>query len=142
MDKPNGFAATKASHLNTADLCAQQRITQQDPEIVAVNKIMDLGQQGEHTLVGLKAFLLQVGELVSVNGKTSFSFTVGDRSGVCQVTCWDAVATELGARLLEAEEKRMPRFCPVTFCKNFLWSFAATVLLAVLRRRAELLDSA
>ena len=50
MDKPNGFAATKASHLNTADLCAQQRITQQDPEIVAVNKIMDLGQQGEHTL--------------------------------------------------------------------------------------------
>ena len=103
---------------------------------------MDLGQQGKHTLVGLKAFLLQVGELVSVNGKTSFSFTVGDRSGVCQVTCWDAVATELGARLLEAEEKRMPRFCPVTFCKNFLWSFAATVLLAVLRRRAELLDSA
>jgi hypothetical protein len=75
----------------------KQRITQQDPEIVAVNKIMDLGQQGEHTLVGLKAFLLQVGELVSVNGKRSFSFTVGDRSGVCQVTCWDAVATKLCA---------------------------------------------
>ena len=58
-----------------------------------------------HTLVELKGFLLQCGEIATKDGKTSFTFIFGDESGVSKVTCWDSAATKVGPSLLAADEK-------------------------------------